>query len=292
MKVEKVTAENLNEVVVFLEKHEETSIFLCGNLCEHGPHLTSHVNSGNFKLIKQDGKVICVFCLARRGPLLVQTDILNPIFETLVTSCREESFPLRGIIADWTFANPFWQYLKVHGVIQKETFHSKEICYSLSLDNSPTDIRKEASSLRLEDYDQWKMLREIYLKEQELPQDLSPKEVQDEFSRKARKGIIWGCFQDSQLISIGELNAVTEHAAVVGGVFTRKEWRRQGYGIAMMRRLIADCKQNLNLRKLIIFTGEEENKPAQRLYEALGCRPIGHMALLFGEHLPLSKTTL
>ncbi len=51
----------------------------------------------------------------------------------------------------------------------------------------------------------------------------------------------------------------------------------------LMKQLIFDCKNKQDLSKLIIFIGEEENKPAQKLYESLGCQRAGHMALFFGE---------
>lgn len=50
-----------------------------------------------------------------------------------------------------------------------------------------------------------------------------------------------------------------------------------------MKKLIVDCKMALSLCKLIIFTGELENKPAPKLYESLGCKKVGYVALFFGE---------
>lgn len=279
-----LTASNQNDALAFLSKYEDTSIFLLGNLREHGPVMTSHVNSGNFNVIKHDEMVVCVFCLTRRGNLLAQTTVLEPVlFETVVNSCKEETVPIHGVIADWTFAKPFWQYLKDKKVISKEGYNSKEISYSLLLDQWHRQAHHNARALKTEDYPQWKTLREEYLVEQGLPQDISAVEMYDEFSRKAAQEIIWGMFQGSQMVSIGELNARTDHLAIVGGVYTMPKLRRQGLATELMGRLISDCKNKLHISKLIIFTGEEENKPAQRLYESLGCRHIGYMGLLFGE---------
>jgi ribosomal protein S18 acetylase RimI-like enzyme len=278
MEVEKITSANQEEALSFLSRHENTAVFLLGNFHEHGPLLGPHVNSGNFKLIRQDG-VICVFCLTRRGNLLVQSEL--PVFEPILASCQEEPIKIRGVIGDWEFANSFWQYLKEREIIKKETFYGKEINYALVLDH--VEATKEARLLEAKDYQQWKKLILDYTKEQTLPQDLSAEEMQQQFLEKCRKEMRWGLFKEDELVAIAELNAKTSSIATVGGVYTAPEWRNKGFAKIVMKQLMFDCKHKQALSKLIIFTGEAENKPAQKLYETLGCQKIGYMALLFGE---------
>ncbi len=283
LQLEKFTDSNQEEALSFLSKHENTSVFLLGNFNEHGPDLGPHVNSGNFKLLRDENKIVCVFCLTRRGNLLVQSEVIHPAFEFIVASCKEESNKIRGIIGDWTFAKDFWQYLKDCGIIKKETFYSKEINYTLSLDSWRNSATKEARYLEAKDFQQWKVLRLDYLIEQKLPKDISEDEMHEQFLGKCNKAMIWGLFIESRLISIAELNAKTSSIATVGGVYTEQKWRMKGLAKALMRQLIFDCKNKHALSKLIIFTGEDENKPAQRLYESLGCQRAGFMALFFGE---------
>lgn len=134
-RVEKLTDLDQKKANAFLSKYENTSVFLLGNLDEHGPSLTSHANSGNFKLLCRGEEVIGIFCLTKRGNLLVQSELIQPVFELITKSCQEEDIKIRGVIGDWTFAKDFWQYLKAHKMIQKEIFYSKEINYTLSLDH-------------------------------------------------------------------------------------------------------------------------------------------------------------
>lgn len=283
-KPEKISLSNLNEVLSFLSRYEDTAIFLLGNLNEHGPSVTEHLNSGNFKLIKQDGKIVCVFCLIRRGNLLVQSELLDPLFETILESCSEEPFAIRGLLGDWEFAKDFWEFLKDRNVIKKETFYSKEINYSLNLNEWQKPAINNVRLLSAEDYDTWKPLRLAYMAEQNLPSDLYEKELHEQFIEKCRQSMLWGLFINSQLISTAGLNARTKQIATVGGVYTLPKWRRKGLAKDLMEQLIYDCKHKLSLEKLIIFTGEKENKPAQKLYESLGCLKVGYMALFFGEN--------
>lgn len=283
LSLEKITNSNQKEACSFLSKYSNTAIFLLGNLHEHGPNLGPHVNSGNFKLIRQNGLIVCVFCLTKRGNLLVQSELIQPVFELIINSCKEELIAIRGIIGDWKFAEAFWKYLKGCHIIKKEVFYSKEVCYSLDLNTKHPLVTKEARHLKINDFESWILLRKNYLIEQNLPINLTDEEIKQEFSQKCSKLMSWGLFSNRRLLSVGELNAKTDHLAVVGGVYTVPEFRGRGFAKALMERLIFDCKNKLNLHKLIIFTGENENIPAQKLYESVGSQKIGYMALLFGE---------
>lgn len=155
-KPEKITPSNLNEVLSFLSRYEDTAVFLLGSLNEHGPSATQHLNSGNFKLIRQNKKIICVFCLTRRGNLLVQPELFDPLFEPILESCNEESISIRGFIGDWEFARSFWEFLKNRNVIKKETFYSKEVNYILTLNEWQKPETKQVRLLSIEDYPKWR----------------------------------------------------------------------------------------------------------------------------------------
>jgi GNAT superfamily N-acetyltransferase len=281
--VEKMTPSNQPEALAFLTRYEETAVFLLGNLHEHGPDLSPHVNSGNFKTLRSNGTIMGVFCLTRRGNLLVQSEVLEPAFEPILEHCKQEPMPLRGIIGDWNFAHVFWQYLLDKKIIRKEVYYSKEINYSLLLDHRACQGDAKARSLEPGDYAAWKVLRINYLIEQKLPHDISDEEMWAEYLGRCKKSMLWGLFVEAQLISIANLNAKTDRLATVGGVYTLPTWRRQGFGKALMEQLIFDCKHKLALHKLIIFTGERENIPGQKLYESMECQKVGYMALLLGE---------
>jgi predicted GNAT family acetyltransferase len=68
----------------------------------------------------------------------------------------------------------------------------------------------------------------------------------------------------------------------VGGVYTVPSFRQKGYSRSVMQQLLLDAKEIHQIRKMIIFTGDQ-NFPAQKLYTSLGVSKIGFFALLFGD---------
>lgn len=283
MQIERITNKNLEEALQFLNKYEDSAVFLIGNLERMGPNRGESQFSGNFKMVLDKGEVAAVFCLTKGGTLLVQSEIKEPLFKLILKSCEEEKTPIKGLIAEWTFGSLFWEHLKSIGVIKKENYYCKEVNYTLDLWEWKGEAFSKARVLSLEDYQDWKVLRMDYLEEQRLPASLSEKERVYEYENKVKNKLIWGTFEGKRLLSIGELNAKTHEIGTVGGVYTVESERQKGHGRALMHRLIYDCKEDLRLRKLIIFTGEKENIPAQKLYESLGSKKVGHLALCFGE---------
>ena len=63
----------LPDIITFLERTPETSLFLLSNIRAFGTHLGDSPYSGNLKAFQQDGRITAVFCLTRGGSLLAQT---------------------------------------------------------------------------------------------------------------------------------------------------------------------------------------------------------------------------
>src|SRR3954470_18146295 len=99
-----VTDSDLERVRAFLESHVDTSLFLLSTLAALGPRLGSHLNSGNFRLVEEDGKIAAVCCLTRRGNLLVQAGGRRDLAEQIFEACETEPIEVRGIVGEWTSA--------------------------------------------------------------------------------------------------------------------------------------------------------------------------------------------
>ncbi len=130
-----VTDSDLARVRVFLESHVETSLFLLSTLAALGPRLGEHLNSGNFQLIEEKGAVVAVFCLTRRGNLLVQAGGRTELALAILESCESEPIEVRGIVGEWPTAETLWQLLRADPQFEP-THNLKDVLYRMAL-NGP-----------------------------------------------------------------------------------------------------------------------------------------------------------
>lgn len=238
--VEKVSADTQEEMVNFLKRHENYSLFLLGNFENYGANLSEAPYSGNFKLIRSSNEIVAVFCLAKKGSLLIQSIVREPVFDLVLASCLEEGISLTGLVGDWEFCHIFWQFLKDKKVIQKEIFTSKELLYQVDLSKISSLPQTSVKLLTIDDYNQWKPLRLDYLKEEGFPNDLNDDQLLELFIDKCEKRIIWGCFLMDQLVSIADLNAKALDMGQLGGVYTDPKFRKKGYSKSVIHKLLSD----------------------------------------------------
>ena len=104
-------------MVAFLKKHDAFTMFMLGNFEAHGPVMTEAPNSGNFKLVRQGSDLVAVFCLARRGTLLVQSEVGEELFPCYFGVGRGEPVAIKGTAGEWTVCKGFWDFLMREGVI-------------------------------------------------------------------------------------------------------------------------------------------------------------------------------
>lgn len=276
--VEQVSAATQKEMVEFLLKHEDCSLFLLGNYEMHGFTMTDAPYSGNFQIVRKNGAAAAVFCLAKRGNLLITAGTADRnLFGQILKACQGET--IRGVLGDWKICAPLWDFLKEKKIVRSESFADREVLYS-------TDCRVEEVSeadvrfLTECDYPAWRALRIDYLQELNLPYDLTEAQMKEQFCSKCALGYSWGLFWQGALVSIADLNAKALDLGQLGGVYTPPQHRRHGFSKALLQHLMRDCRTVHGLRKLIIFTGEE-NIPARRLYESLKVRRVGEFAMFF-----------
>lgn len=137
--LEMVTAENIADVERFLFMHEESSQFLINNLRAHGPLLREHHNSGNFKAIRRNGKIVSVFCLARRGNLIIQSSFNDPA--VVIDACSKEPIELKGFIGDWDSVEPVYQLFRKRNGYMSEAANALKLW---AFDSYPEIVRLQA----------------------------------------------------------------------------------------------------------------------------------------------------
>jgi predicted GNAT family acetyltransferase len=279
-----VTDSDLQRVRAFLESHVDTSLFLLSTLASLGPRLGSHLNSGNFRLIEQGGRVVAVFCLTRRGNLLVQAGGRRDLAEQIFEECEAESLEVRGIVGEWPAAEALWKLLRADPRFEP-THALKDVLYRMMLRDTirPVDESLLVRALHADDFAQWEQLNSAYFCELSLPLQATLEQRRTDFMVRIRSGLWWGAFDDCyDLVAIAAINATYGSLGQVGGVYTQPAARKKGLAKAVMRLLIQDCRKRLGFDKLILFTGED-NTAARRLYESLGFEAAGSFGLLLGD---------
>jgi predicted GNAT family acetyltransferase len=288
--IRNVETGDLERVRGFLEAHVETSLFLLSNLAIFGPRLTDHGNSGNYRLVEEAGQVVAVFCLTRRGNLLVQAAGRADLAESILESCEAESIEVCGVAGEWPTAESLWELLQADPRLEP-TVGSKDVLYRLPLaaaaglqrTNVPPDVVVRA--LDASDFLQWERLNTAYCAELNLPPPVVDDAHEAEFVRRTRARWWWGAFAGRQLAAIVGLNAAYGAVGQIGGVYTRPADRKRGLARAAMELLIDESREHHRFAKLILFTGEE-NKSARGLYESLGFELAGAFGLLLGARRP------
>ena len=279
-----VTDSDLERVRDFLESHVDTSLFLLSTLVSLGPRLGSHQNSGNFRLIQQAGKIDAVFCLTRRGNLLVQAGGRTEFAEQIFEACETETIEVRGIVGEWPTAQALWKLLRADPRFEP-THALKDVLYRLMLTDAHSTAPEPLNVRALEagDFVQWERLNSAYFDELSLPLQVTLEQRRTDFMVRIRSGLWWGAFDSNyELVSIAAINATYGSMGQVGGVYTRPANRKQGLARAVLQLLIDDCRKRLRFEKLVLFTGED-NAPARRLYESSGFEATGAFGLLLGD---------
>ena len=281
--IEDVTDSDLERARAFLEAHRHASLLLLANLVLFGPRAGEHPNSGNYRCVVEDGRIVAVFSLTRRGNLLVQAAGRADLAEDILEACDGEPFEVTGVIGDWPAAQALWS-LVCQDPRFEPTHSHKDVLFSLDLAAALDTAGAVPDSgavraLAADDFEQWAPLNAAYLAELGLPLQLTAEQRREEFETDARADRWWGAFEGARLISVAGLNAAYGRLAQVGGVYSCPAGRRKGLSRAIMRKLMADSRQRF--ARLILFTGED-NVAARRLYESLGFQAEGEFGIFLG----------
>lgn len=186
------------------------------------------------------------------------------------------------MIGNWKDCRPFLSHYKALKSHFKVTFESKEKLYSYDLAQwKIVDIDDEVRPLASSDFEQWHKLRNLFMEEEGFSTQGDEESHRKNFISKTENQHWWGLFRKRQLLSIAAYNAKYKDLAQIGGVFTLQEHRRNGYSRFCMNRLMNDSVHLHKLKRLILFTGEN-NQSARELYESMGFKDIGHFGLIFG----------
>lgn len=275
--VQNVDKHNLAQVKVYLLKKLDRSMFLLGNLDQHGAKIGSHHNSGNFKCIYNTDKLSGVFCLTVRGNLLITADsevLTNQGCEQILDQLVMEPINIRCILGSWNAVDALTRAFVYNGIWPSWSSRSKEVTF-INEDLEATKIRHpNIRLLQEDDFESWLPLRLAYLKEVNLSPDLSLQQFKDAFSKECASKTIWGYFENELILGVSACNSRIQDIFQVGGVYTRPEHRSEGIAKHLVQHQNADMCANYNAKIAVLFTAED-NLPAQKAYSRVGFQKVG-----------------
>jgi ribosomal protein S18 acetylase RimI-like enzyme len=281
MQVSLLGDEHLASARAFLEAHADSTLLLLSSLMEQGVRLGDARSSGNFRCVHTGSEIHAVFCLNRRGNLLVETGGRTDLAAQIATACVSEPIAIRGVLGEWCAASSVWEQLRAaHACV--EEFRSREWLYRLEIARATGgEAAPQGRFLRPEEFGAWEPVNTAFIAEVGMTIRATLAERREAFEHDARARRFFGCFDRGRLVSVAHLNALHASHGQIGGVYTAPGHRRRGLCRAVMRTLIVESARVHGLTHLVLFTGED-NHPAQGVYESLGFQRVGEFALFFG----------
>jgi len=102
--------------------------------------------------------------------------------------------------------------------------------------------------------------------------------AKSDMEEKVAAGDFWVAIHDGEIVACSGFNARLPDMVQVGGVFTPKHLRGEGFARAAVAGSLFDVRDE-GVSRAILFT-ETKNAPAQRVYIALGFQRIGDYGLI------------
>lgn len=282
LQVKKITELNDERINSFLEAHYETAMFLLSNMSEHGVSLGMHPNSGNFFSIDKGRDIEAVFCLTRRGNILLQTlsnTYSQQLSQLVIGSCRKENVKIRGILGAWNTSSAMWQDLRKENLVEKENYLSKEILYSKHQNFYDPSTKEFIRILKEDDFASWSVMRKAFMEEAGMNNSLSDEEFKQDLLSLAAAQRFVGLFDKNDLIGTAGLNAKIKSIGQVGSVYIKPFYRKRGLAKTMMLAMEKTMMNLHDIDKFILFTSED-NIAAQSLYESISYQKIGHYGII------------
>ena len=283
MIVRRVTSDAVPAVRAFLEARLDTSIFLLACLERVGPDLGSDPISGNFRVLSEDGSIVGVVSLTKRGHLVAQTDGRGDLADAILAVVSTDGIRIDGIAAEWGIASAIWTRLAVRPGFSA-TYAKKLVAYALNVRDLPQQVPEDARvrPLVADDFATWDTLIAAFLEEEGAPIHKDVETRRGHFIRRTGLGHWWGAFDGSDLVAIAGIDEAYRRTGQVGGMYTRADHRGHGFGRALLTTMLQTIGQRHGFERFVLFANEQ-NTVARAMYERFGFRPAGEFGLCFGE---------
>jgi len=272
---------DLPAIDAFLLRHADSSLFLRSNLrtagiVDHGEPFQA-TYAGAF----DDGGLVGIAAHCWNGNLIVQAPAA--LDDVVRTATAATGRGLRGIVGPWEQLCAARRALAMDDRPARMESHDR--LFALALADLVRPAALDAPGVRgrrpsADDLDLVARWRVAYCVEilGAAEDDALRAESREDMQRMCDAGSAWLVEHDGVPMAFSGFNARLPDVVQIGGVFTPPALRSRGWArAAVASQLAAVIGEGVG--RAILFTGED-NPAAQRAYEAIGFRPIGHYGLL------------
>jgi predicted GNAT family acetyltransferase len=269
-------------VEAFLAQHADSSMFLRSNARAAGVADHGQAYGAMYAAAFEDDRIVAVAAHTWMGVLLVQAPVH---LEAVVR--RAVAHSGRAIVA---INGPWSQVVAARRVLGLEEvtprLNSHEILYALELallvvPEPMADGRLRCRRPRPEELDRLTAWRVAYARETRSRPDTPA------LSIASRQDIARLCVERrafvlvdpaDHLLAFSAFNAVLPDAVQIGGVWTPPASRGRGFARAVVAGSLLEARSQ-GVTRAVLFTAEE-NRSAQRAYEAIGFHVVGDYGLI------------
>ena len=270
-----------SKLETFLLPRIESSMFLISNmrlvgLADHGAPY-----EGTYAAVFKQGEIVAVVAHYWNQNLIIQAPIY--VSELLKSVVRASDRRVKGVIGPGDQISRAKEALGIDDTrIQMD---ETEKLYKLKLAELviPANLKSgqvEGRRIRVEDVElstKWRVEFSVEaLGAEDTPNFREECRASVQRSVEEKRG--WILEKDGEPVACSLFNTAIDEAVQVGGVWTPPEFRRQGYGRAVVAASLLDARAE-GVETAILFTGKG-NSAAQKAYEALGFEHIDSYRLL------------
>ena len=266
----------------FLLRHADSSMFLRSNARVSGLDDHGQPYQATYAAAFEDGQMVAVAAHTWTGMVLVQAPA--HLADVVRTAVAHSGRRVVGISGPWSHVVAARSALDLDQ--SPALLNSHEILYAIELARlvvpAPlADGRLRCRRLRRDEIDRIAEWRVAYAREMRSRPDTPalPVSSRQETERLHAQGLAFVVVDAAdQPLAFSAFNATLPDSVQIGGVWTPPAWRGRGYARAVVAGSLLDARAR-GVTRGVLFTAEE-NRPAQRAYEALGFRVVGDYGLL------------
>ncbi len=258
--IREFTPSDQQTILDFAYQREKENMFVIGSFTAYPEPFTQNVYLGCYDGDELIG--IGTHFAKRFGSMAINSqsvDVINEIVDEFVSRNAD----IKAVPGIKKYAQPTVERLRTHGIAPKtlseETFYTlTENCFQ---DYSVEHVEK-ANNDDIDDI--VRLIRAVDGKDTQAP-------VTDDERKIVVIGAEWILKLDGTIISKATIHGVSKNYIQIGGVMTHPDHQGKGYA---KQTLSAVCKHWFGEGKEVVLFSRNDNQPANRVYAALGFKPI------------------